>query len=224
MIEKYVPRSPSPPLPSPPHTTRPLTEYKLVEAMGGRGVGPGMMGRPPPPRLPPNLPALQGMGNPPSGGPADNSMGMGPRGSSNGMGGGGAKNGPNQGGSGVGGPDGGGGGGGPSINVYVGKLKPETDNALVQELLVCCGRVEKWNRAVDPSTDLPKAFGFCTYRNAQAAAISVQVRWALGVLKVVVGMEAVAVRVVCMLLVPGVEVGAAEGGRSVATNDVVGSV
>ncbi|CAM9891603.1 unnamed protein product, partial [Ectocarpus sp. 8 AP-2014] len=62
----------------------------------------------------------------------------------------------------------------PSINVYVGKLKPETDNSLVQELLTCCGRVEKWNRAVDPSTDLPKAFGFCTYHNAQAAAISVQ--------------------------------------------------
>lgn len=134
-----------------------------------------MMGRPPPPRLPPNLPALQGMGNLPGGGP-DNKMGMGPRGSANGMGGGGPKNGPNQGmidGSGGGG---GGGGGGPSINVYVGKLKPEADNALVQELLVCCGRVEKWNRAVDPSTDLPKAFGFCTYRNAQAAAVSVQVR------------------------------------------------
>lgn len=61
------------------------------------------------------------------------------------------------------------------MNVFVGKLKPETDNSLVQELLTCCGRVEKWNRAVDPSTDLPKAFGFCTYHNAQAAAISVQV-------------------------------------------------
>lgn len=139
--------------------------------MGGRGAGPGpgMMGRPPPPRLPPNLPALQGMGNPPGGGggAGDNT---GPRGNANGMGGGGAKNGPNYGGA------DGGGGGGPSINVYVGKLKPETDNALVQELLMCCGRVEKWNRAVDPSTDLPKAFGFCTYRNAQAAAVSVQVR------------------------------------------------
>lgn len=129
-----------------------------------------MMGRPPPPRLPPNLPALQGMGNPPSGPP--DGMGMGPRGGANGMGGGGAKNGPS-----LGGPlDGGGGGAGPSINVYVGKLKPEADNSLVQELLMCCGRVEKWNRAVDPSTDLPKAFGFCTYRNAQAAAVSVQVR------------------------------------------------
>lgn len=95
---------------------------------------------------------------------------MGPRSGANGMGGGGSKNGLSQGGA------NGGGGGGPSINVYVGKLKPETDNALVQELLMCCGRVEKWNRAVDPSTDLPKAFGFCTYRNAQAAAVSVQVR------------------------------------------------
>lgn len=135
-----------------------------------------MMGRPPPPRLPPNLPALQGMGNPPGGGGGgpDN---MGPRSGANGMGGGGSKNGLSQGGAnggGGGGPSGG--GGGPSINVYVGKLKPETDNALVQELLMCCGRVEKWNRAVDPSTDLPKAFGFCTYRNAQAAAVSVQVR------------------------------------------------
>ena len=149
---------------------------KLHLGMGGRGVGPGMMGRPPPPRLPPNLPALQGMGNPPGGGGGgpDN---MGPRSGANGMGGGGSKNGLSQGGAnggGGGGPSGG--GGGPSINVYVGKLKPETDNALVQELLMCCGRVEKWNRAVDPSTDLPKAFGFCTYRNAQAAAVSVQVR------------------------------------------------
>lgn len=66
-------------------------------------------------------------------------------------------------------------GGGASINVYVGKLKAEVDNSMVQELLWCCGRVEKWNRAVDPSTDLPKAFGFCTYRGPQAAAISVQV-------------------------------------------------
>lgn len=129
-----------------------------------------MMGRPPPPRLPPNLPALQGIGNPPGGGGGPDNMG--PRGSANGMGGVGAKHGSSN----QGGADGGGGGGGPSINVYVGKLKPETDNALVQELLVCCGRVEKWNRAVDPSTDLPKAFGFCTYRNAQAAAVSVQVR------------------------------------------------
>lgn len=99
---------------------------------------------------------------------------MGPRGNANGMGGARAMNGPA---GGQGGADGGGGGGGgPSINVYVGKLKPETDNSLVQDLLMCCGRVEKWNRAVDPSTDLPKAFGFCTYRNAQAAAVSVQVR------------------------------------------------
>ena len=36
--------------------------------------------------------------------------------------------------------------------------------------------MDKWNRAVDPSTDLPKAFGFCTYRTAQAAAVCVQVR------------------------------------------------
>ena len=63
-----------------------------------------------------------------------------------------------------------------SINVYVGKLKPEVDNFLVEDLLGCCGRVDKWNRAVDPSTDLPKAFGFCTYRTAQAAAVSVQAR------------------------------------------------
>lgn len=67
-----------------------------------------------------------------------------------------------------------GGAGTMSINVYVGKLKPEVDNTLVEELLSCCGRVEKWNRAVDPSTDLPKAFGFCTYRIAQAAAVAVQ--------------------------------------------------
>lgn len=59
--------------------------------------------------------------------------------------------------------------------MYVGKLKAEVDNSLVQDLLTCCGLVEKWNRAVDPSTDLPKAFGFCTYRNARAAAVSVQV-------------------------------------------------
>lgn len=152
--------------------------------MGGRGGGPGMAGggvRPPPPRLPSNLPALQGMGHPPGGGGGGpDNMGMGrgggPNNGPNGMGGG-AKSGPA--GVHVAGGGGGGGddsfGGGPSINVYVGKLKAEADNSLVQDLLMCCGRVEKWNRAVDPSTDLPKAFGFCTYRNARAAAVSVQV-------------------------------------------------
>lgn len=146
--------------------------------MGGGGV------RPPPPRLPPNLPALQGMGNS-SGGGGGGGSGGGMNGPNNGMGGGGGGGGGPRNGSGPpfhfgsgGGNDGGGGGGGggPSINVYVGKLKAEANNSLVQELLMCCGRVEKWNRAVDPSTDLPKAFGFCTYRNAQAAAIAVQVR------------------------------------------------
>lgn len=148
--------------------------------MGGRG--PNMAGgaRPPPPRLPPNLPALQVMGNHPGGGgggdggggggPDKMGMGRGGMNGPNGAGGGGATN-----GGGAASAPSTGGGGGPSINVYVGKLKPETDNSLVQELLTCCGRVEKWNRAVDPSTDLPKAFGFCTYHNAQAAAISVQV-------------------------------------------------
>lgn len=151
--------------------------------MGGRGPVPGMAGggpRPPPPRLPSNLPALQGTGHPPGGGP-DNKMGMGRGGPNgpNGMGGGGMNGhaGAHKAfGGGVGGGDDGG-GGGPSINVYVGKLKAEVDNSLVQELLTCCGLVEKWNRAVDPSTDLPKAFGFCTYRNARAAAVSVQVHF-----------------------------------------------
>lgn len=149
--------------------------------MGGRGPGPVMAGggaRPPPPRLPANLPALQGMGHPPGGGPDNMGMGRGGPSGQNGMGGVG-KNGH---GGAHGAPGGGGvddGGSGPSINVYVGKLKAEADNSLVQELLTCCGRVEKWNRAVDPSTDLPKAFGFCTYRNARAAAVSVQVGFQL---------------------------------------------
>lgn len=69
--------------------------------------------------------------------------------------------------------------GGTSINVYVGKLHSEVDNGLVEELLSCCGRVDKWNRAVDPSTDLPKAFGFCTFRTPQAAAVAVQVTGSL---------------------------------------------
>lgn len=164
-------------------------------------MGGGPVPRPPPTRLPSNLPALQGMAAK-AGSSAADATKMGGVGRGSLLGGGpdasGAKNsfaaaqlaagGMSMPGAGVVGlgaaaaaaamPGGGAGWGGvvASINVYVGKLKAEVDNSLVQELLWCCGRVDKWNRAVDPSTDLPKAFGFCTYRSAQAAAVCVQVR------------------------------------------------
>lgn len=152
-------------------------------------MGGGAVPRPPPTRLPSNLPALQGMGLKAAGATDPSNMGVG-RGSLIGPDGTGGKNafaaaqlaagGMMPGAPGAGGPGAGmlpgGGGMVASINVYVGKLKAEVDNSLVEELLWCCGRVDKWNRAVDPSTDLPKAFGFCTYRSAQAAAVCVQVR------------------------------------------------
>lgn len=154
---------------------------------GGPGGMPGGPGgpRPPPMRIPNNLPALQRLGQP-GGAPLNEAhMGVG-RGSLVGEAGRAAAaaasklaaGGMQAGGMQAGGGAGGGaedGGGGASINVYVGKLHCDVDNQLVEELLSCCGKVEKWNRAVDPSTDLPKAFGFCTYRAPQAAAVSVKV-------------------------------------------------
>lgn len=133
--------------------------------------------RPPPMRIPPNLPALQQQSmrqqaSRQAGGAEEAS----PKGTARGTDNTGVKK-PARFSYTAGGDSGG--VGGMIINVYVGKLKPEVDNSLVEELLSCCGIVEKWNRAVDPSTDLPKAFGFCTYRIAEAAAVAVQVFFCL---------------------------------------------
>jgi hypothetical protein len=63
---------------------------------------------------------------------------------------------------------------GPRINVYVGKLPSDVSMEDVQGLLRCCGRLEKWNPALDPVTGSSKGFGFATYRSGTEAALCIK--------------------------------------------------
>ncbi len=63
---------------------------------------------------------------------------------------------------------------GPRINVYVGQLTPDVLCKTIQALLMCCGELEKWNRAQDPVTGQPKKFGFATFRSGWEAARAVK--------------------------------------------------
>ncbi len=63
---------------------------------------------------------------------------------------------------------------GPRINVYVGQLTPDVPCKTIQALLMCCGELEKWNRAQDPVTGQPKKFGFATFRSGWEAARAVK--------------------------------------------------
>ncbi len=63
---------------------------------------------------------------------------------------------------------------GPRINVYVGQLTPDVPCKTIQAMLMCCGRLEKWNRAQDPVTGQPKKFGFATFRSGLEAARAVK--------------------------------------------------
>ena len=54
-----------------------------------------------------------------------------------------------------------------STTVYVGKIPPNVDDALVRKLLDACGEVRSWKRVMDPENDTPKRFGFCEFADAE---------------------------------------------------------
>ena len=54
-----------------------------------------------------------------------------------------------------------------STTVYVGKIPPSVDDALVRKLLDACGEVRSWKRVMDPENDTPKRFGFCEFADAE---------------------------------------------------------
>jgi len=54
-----------------------------------------------------------------------------------------------------------------STTVYVGKIPPSVDDALVRKLLDACGEVRSWKRVMDPENNTPKRFGFCEFADAE---------------------------------------------------------
>jgi hypothetical protein len=54
------------------------------------------------------------------------------------------------------------------LTVYIGNISPEVDDAVLQKILECCGKVNKWNRPVDTNKKL-RGFGFCTFDQGVSA-------------------------------------------------------
>lgn len=49
------------------------------------------------------------------------------------------------------------------ISLYVGNIPTEMEDTKLMKILECFGRVTKWTRPIDPTTLMPRGFGFVTY-------------------------------------------------------------
>ena len=61
-----------------------------------------------------------------------------------------------------------------STTLYVGKISPGVDDAVVRALLEACGPLRSWKRVQDPETQKPRPFGFCEYEEAEGVVKALQ--------------------------------------------------
>jgi RNA-binding protein 25 len=52
------------------------------------------------------------------------------------------------------------------LTVFVGKFPPDIHDNYIRQLLDKCGTVLSWKRTMDPVTNKPKGFGYCTFAGA----------------------------------------------------------